>query len=48
MIDFLDHAEHNGFVSQQRRDQLLVATTASEALDLLDEAAASAAQGMVW
>jgi uncharacterized protein (TIGR00730 family) len=48
MIDFLDHAEHNGFLSQQRRDQLLIATSPEQALDLLDEAAANAAQGMVW
>lgn len=48
MIDFLDHAEANGFVSQQRRSQLLVANSPGEALDLLDEAAAGAAQGMVW
>jgi len=48
MTDFLDHAEANGFVSQKRRDQLLVATSPDEALELLDEAAAGAAQGMVW
>ena len=32
----------------QRRAQLLVAATPDEALDLLDEAAAAATQGMVW
>jgi hypothetical protein len=35
-------------MSAQRRKQLLVATTPEEALDLLDEAAAAATQGMVW
>jgi hypothetical protein len=48
MIDFMDHATRNGFLSQQRRSQLLVASTPDEALDLLDEAAAAATQGMVW
>ena len=33
---------------QQRRSQLLVADTPEEALELLDEAAAAATQGMVW
>ena len=32
----------------QRRSQLLVAATPEEALELLDEAAAAATQGMVW
>lgn len=48
LIEFIDHATASGFMSAQRRRQLLVATTPDEALDLLDEAAAAATQGMVW
>ena len=48
MIDFIDHATASGFLSAQRRAQLLVADTPEEALKLLDEAAAGATQGMVW
>jgi len=48
MIEFIDHATASGFMSAQRRSQLLVADTPGEALDLLDEAAAAATQGMVW
>jgi uncharacterized protein (TIGR00730 family) len=48
MIEFIDHATQSGFLSAQRREQLLVAATPEEALDLLDEAAAAATQGMVW
>ena len=45
---FLDHVTASGFLSNARREQLLVAETCDEALKLLDEAAASAAKGMVW
>ncbi|HWJ39373.1 MAG TPA: TIGR00730 family Rossman fold protein [Sphingomicrobium sp.] len=48
MIEFIDHATTSGFLSPNRRSQLLVASTPDEALDLLDEAAAAATQGMVW
>ena len=48
MIEFIDHATKSGFLSAERRQQLLVAVTPEEALDLLDEAAAAATQGMVW
>jgi hypothetical protein len=48
MIEFIDHATESGFLSAQRRSQLLVAETPEQALDLLDEAAAAATQGMVW
>jgi uncharacterized protein (TIGR00730 family) len=48
LIEFIDHATRSGFLSAQRRAQLLVASTAEEALELLDEAAAAATQGMVW
>jgi uncharacterized protein (TIGR00730 family) len=48
MIAFIDHATECGFLSAQRRQQLLVASTPEQALDLLDEAATAATQGMVW
>ena len=35
-------------MSPQRREQLLVASTPEEALELLDEAVEAATQGMVW
>ena len=48
MIAFIDHATASGFLSAQRRGQLLVASTPEQALELLDEATAAATQGMVW
>ena len=48
MIEFIDHATQSGFLSAQRRGQLLVAATPEEALEKLDEAAAAATEGMVW
>jgi uncharacterized protein (TIGR00730 family) len=48
MIEFIDHATQSGFLSAQRRSQLLVAETPEQALEMLDEAAAAATQGMVW
>jgi len=48
MITFIDHATQSGFLSAQRRGQLLVAATPQEALEKLDEAATAATQGMVW
>lgn len=48
LISFIDHATESGFLSVSRRSQLLVARTPDEALNLLDEAAAGATQGMVW
>jgi uncharacterized protein (TIGR00730 family) len=48
MIEFIDHATKSGFLSDQRRTQMLVAETPEEALEKLDEAAAAATQGMVW
>jgi len=48
MIEFIDHATESGFLSAQRRAQLLVASTPEDALEKLDEAAAAATQGMVW
>jgi uncharacterized protein (TIGR00730 family) len=48
MIEFINHATESGFLSAQRRGQLLVAETPEQALEYLDEAAAAATQGMVW
>ena len=48
LIEFMDHATSSGFLSEQRRAQLLVATRPEDALILLDDAAAAATQGMVW
>ena len=48
LIQFIDHATASGFLSKRRRKQLWVADSPDEALKLLDEAAATAAQGMVW
>jgi uncharacterized protein (TIGR00730 family) len=48
MIEFIDHATKSGFLSASRRQQLLIASTPEEALELLDEAAGRATQGMVW
>src|SRR6476659_4089578 len=48
LITFIDHATESGFMSAQRRQQLLVAETPEQALELLDEAVTAATQGMVW
>ena len=48
LIQFMDHATASGFLSEGRRAQMLVAETPGQALEMLDEAAAGAAQGMVW
>jgi uncharacterized protein (TIGR00730 family) len=45
---FMDHVRDSGFLSTPRRNQLLKADAPGEAIDLLDAAAKSAAQGMVW
>ena len=48
LADFMDHVSASGFLSQARRAQLLKAETPAQAIDLLDEAAQSAAQGAIW
>ena len=45
---FMDHVSASGFLSAARREQLLKADSAAEAIDLLDAAAKSAAQGVTW
>ena len=48
LAGFMDHVRDSGFLSQARRLQLLKAETPAQALDLLDEAAKNAAQGVIW
>ena len=48
LADFMDHVSASGFLSPARRTQLLKAESPSEAIELLDEAAANAAQGVTW
>ncbi len=48
LAEFMDHVRDSGFLSEARRNQLLKADTPGDAIDLLDAAAKSAAQGMVW
>ena len=48
LAGFMDHVSASGFLSEARRRQLLKAESASEAIDLLDAAAKSAAQGVTW
>jgi hypothetical protein len=38
----------SGFMSQARRDQLLVGTGIGDVIDRLDDAIAAARPGMVW
>ena len=48
LAGFMDHVVDSGFLSAARRLQLLKADTPAGALDLLDEAVKSAAQGVTW
>ena len=48
LADFMDHVSASGFLSPARRLQLLKAESAGEAIDLLDEAAQTTAQGVTW
>ncbi len=48
LAGFMDHVRNSGFLSEARREQLLKAETAAQAIDLLDEAATSAEEGMIW
>jgi uncharacterized protein (TIGR00730 family) len=47
-IGFMEHVSASGFLSQTRLKQLLVGDTPDEVMNLLDEAAAGATQGIVW
>jgi uncharacterized protein (TIGR00730 family) len=48
LAGFMDHVSESGFLSQARRRQLLLAETPAQSIDLLDEAAKGAAQGVTW
>lgn len=48
LANFMDHVSASGFLSETRRAQLLKAETPADALDLLDSAAKTATQGMIW
>ena len=47
-VTFMEHVSQSGFLSETRLKQMIVAGTPDEAINLLDEAAAGATQGMVW
>lgn len=47
-VDFMGHVSRSGFLSRRRLDQLLVGETPEQVINLLDEAAARATQGIVW
>ncbi len=48
LAGFMDHVVASGFLSDARRAQLLKADSPAAAIDLLDAAAQSAAQGVTW
>ena len=47
-VDFMQHVSNSGFLSETRLRQMLVGDTPDEVMNLLDEAAAGATQGIVW
>jgi uncharacterized protein (TIGR00730 family) len=47
-VEFMGHVSRSGFLSQKRLDQLLIGDTPEQVINLLDEAAARATQGIVW
>ena len=47
-VEFMGHVSRSGFLSQRRLDQLLIGDTPEQVINLLDEAAARATQGIVW
>jgi hypothetical protein len=48
LIGFVDHVATSGFMSRERREQLLVAGDIEEAIEKLDGAAKAAETRMVW
>ena len=46
--EFMSHVSDSGFLSKRRLRQLIVADSPDEVINLLDEAASAATQGMVW
>ncbi len=47
-LEFMEHVSDSGFLSRPRLGQLLVGESPDEVINLLDEAAAGATQGIVW
>ena len=47
-VEFMAHVSDSGFLSKPRLQQMIVADDPHQAINLLDEAAAGATQGMVW
>jgi uncharacterized protein (TIGR00730 family) len=47
-VGFMQHVSDTGFLSKRRLKQLIVGDTPDQVINLLDEAAAGATQGMVW
>ena len=47
-VGFMEHVSASGFLSETRLKQLLVGDTPDQVINLLDEAAAGATQGIVW
>lgn len=47
-VQFMEHVSAAGFVSERRLQQMIVGDTPDEVINLLDEAAAGATQGIVW
>ena len=47
-VGFMQHVSNSGFLSETRLRQMLVGDTPDEVMNLLDEAAAGATQGIVW
>ncbi len=47
-VAFMTHVSKSGFLSERRLQQMIVGDTPAEVINLLDDAAASATQGMVW
>ena len=47
-VEFMEHVSASGFLSEPRLRQMIVADDPHQAINLLDEAAAGATQGMVW
>jgi uncharacterized protein (TIGR00730 family) len=47
-VGFMEHVSASGFLSRRRLEQLIVGDTPDQVINLLDEAAAGATQGIVW
>ena len=47
-VGFMEHVSASGFLSERRLRQLIVGDTPDRVINLLDEAAAGATQGITW